>query len=445
MNCLRTILFLVVSFGFSGSLWSDQSPEAFLGEADQMLTDRQLDRLIPRESLVEVARLAQEEDMEPLDKYLISDDTLRLLRRSSLIGTDFGNLMEEYQAECDRQGGDAKIVALSEWRSLWLEKVFGHLRYIRSLKPVWSASLSQTMDYTNNVNLLVDPDSPTGNGGLGDDDSGLGLTGGLTYMPLINHNREKNWDYVGSFSLSTQFQGSEEQLEYDALQFSNRIDFKEPFSMVRKASVDWNFFRLYSYKDNGNPSSDFYRHALTFSLDGHGRKMKNGSYFDAYVPKASLQIRLKDEVGATIDEITTFRLKFGWSYLRSRKDEAFSSLGWTVDYQQDGADSVKARDFAAIGLRVYYFKVIEDLLPSRDVNWNSSIYVRHRDYDAPTAGTYESEDEVLLSTSLNTSWSARLSSSVSLTYLNKERDVLSAASESIDQWKVMWMNRFITP
>lgn len=410
-----------------------------------MLTENRLDRLIPRENLVKVAELAQEEDMKPLDKYLISDDTLRLLRRSSLIGTEFGKLMEEYQAECDRQGGDAKILAISEWRSLWLDKVFEHIRYVRSLKNIWSLSLTQTFDYTNNVNLLVDPDNVTTNGGLGDEDNGMGLTGAVTYMPLINHNRNKDWDIVSTFSLGTQFQGSEEQLEYDTVQLSNRIEFKEPFAMVKRSSVDWSFLRLYSYKKNGTLSSDFYRHAMTFSADGHARKMKEGSFFDAFVPKASLQIRLKDEIGATPDDITTFRAKFGWSYLRSRKDEPFTSLGWTLDYQQEEADSVVTRDYQALGLRVNYFTILEDFVISQPVNWNSSIYLRVRDYATPTAGSYDSENEILLATSLNTSWTANLSSSLSLNYLNKDREVLSGVDENIDQWKVMWTNRYVTP
>jgi hypothetical protein len=453
----HVFLLTLYSIFLSGSLWAYQSPEAFLKEADGMLDSRRMDRLIPRDNLVAVAKLAQDEDMEPLDQYLISDDTLRLLRRTSLIGTDFGRLMEEYQAECDRQGGDQKVMALSEWRSLWLEKVSQHLRYVRSLEPVWSFSLRQTFDHTNNV-LLADPDDPA-SAGTDKDDSGMGISGGLSYMPLLNHNKDKSWDYVGTFGLGSQFQGTEEELEYDTVNISNLFVLREPFDHVRRATVKWDFFRLYSSNPNGNSSSDFHRHALTFSLDGKARKMREGAYFDAYLPKVSFQYRLKKEIGdnllddASVSlseiDVSTLQLKFGWSYLRSRKDEAFSSLGWTFDYQQESANDKKSRDYGSYGLRVSYFRSLEGLLPSRVLNWNSSVYYRIRNYDSPVANTDDSIDEILMLTSLNTSWSASLSSSLSFSYLNKSIDVSSPttrlANESKNQWKVMWMNRFVTP
>lgn len=179
----------ILGLGMAQSAMAYQSVDGFLKDADEFLTMKQMSRILDRGDALEVAKLAQNEDMDVLGTYLVSDTMLRLMKRSGLVKTEFGRLMEEFQAECDRLGGDARLEAMAAWRTLWLEKSFAYLKYIKSLKPVWGADLVQSMDYNSNASLR-DPDDTTNNNPLGRRDSSLNISGTVRYRPTMNYEKK---------------------------------------------------------------------------------------------------------------------------------------------------------------------------------------------------------------------------------------------------------------
>ena len=138
MSLKRLLTSVGIGLTLAQGAMAYQSADAFLKDADEVLTMRQISHLIPKEKALDAAKLAQQEDMDLKGPYLVTDDNLRLMKRSGLVGSEFGKLMESYQAECDRLSEAERLEAIAAWRNLWLEKTSAYVRYVKSLKSVWS-------------------------------------------------------------------------------------------------------------------------------------------------------------------------------------------------------------------------------------------------------------------------------------------------------------------
>lgn len=461
----RPLLLLFTLFCLSGVGFAYQSPEAFIEELDGVLTPKVMGALVPNGDVIDVARLAQEEDMEPGSDYLISDQLLRRLKRSMLKGTEFSRVMEAFQAECDRLDAQKRAEAIALFRSYWLERVMEHLRYVKSLKSVWGVYLTQSIDYNSNVTLLDlsdlnDFNQATNGDPLGLRDTGLSLAGGVTYMPLINHNRNKPWDYKVNAAMSSQTQSLEESIEYDTATLTQTLSWKEPVEGIRRASLSWGFMRAWSQNPE-NPRMDFEHHAFTLAASSDVKAMKG--YFGARSQNISLQLRLKNEfrdqpnAGAEID-VQAVKLGYGWTYLKVEKNEPFQSLSWKLSLEQDRTDvesdvigiaaarlKESTRDYTAYGMTVRYNRGVPELLPEYGVSWTTVGGVRFKSWDpeASVPAPDEKENQFRVATSLKATWNRWLSSSIEVAYLHRQRDRLNDAAYSYDQWRLVWTNQFI--
>lgn len=429
----------------AASAWAYQSPDAFIKEADAYLSMKQMSRLLDREDAIEVARLAQEEDMDLSDNYLISDKMLRMMKRSGLMNTEFGRLMEEFQAECDRLTGEERAEAMSAWRALWLDKSFAYLKYIKSLKPVWGADLVQSLDYNSNASLR-DPDDPSSSSLLGMRDVGLMVDGGLRYSPTINREKKLGWGYTAKVNAMKQVQASEDSLEFETLSMNHGGRWMSPFKHIRKISLDWNFLRSYS-KNPANERSDYGRHSLRLSLVSDVQEMK-GRWATGYFHSASVQRRWKDEypdlgVGVLQNDVDTTVLNYGMTYMRMSESVPFQTLSWGLTYENQSVSATSSRSYDSWGLNLGYTRGLDDLYAKHNLNMSSSLSYRVKDVDGSLASSLDKENQLLASVALNATWSAGWSSSLSLSYLNKDKDLVAGgavSSQSVDQWRVAWTN-----
>ena len=413
-----------------------QSAGAFLKDADEALTMKQLSQLVPKDRAVEVSKLAQEEDLDLKGPYLVTDDCLRLLKRRGLVDSDFGRLMEAYQAECDRLSEQERLEALAAWRNLWLDKTSAYVRYVKSLKSVWTFEASNTLDYSSNASL-VDPDS-TSPVLSGDSDVGLGLDGSVKYRPTINREKDLGWGYEATLNGFTQKQASEDALEVDTFSLNNGIDFNRPFTGLRKLSLDWNYLRSYSQAP-GNERMEYGRHAL--SLSGFSEIKKMTGYFDGYYHTGTVQYRAKEEfplTGALGEDFNTYVLRYGLTLLRHGENVPFQTYYAGLSYENEAADRNDKRDYSVWMANLNYSRSLSDVVTRYALSWDSGVSYRMK--DASDSIGYPDEDQVMVSTALRAVWNAYASSSISVSYLNKNKE----NAPDVDQFRIAWTNVITT-
>jgi hypothetical protein len=447
-------LALALGVGLAPSSWAYQSVDGFIKDADELLTMKQMSKLLDRDDAMSVAKLAQEEDMEALGPYLVSDDMLRMMRRSGLVKTEFGLLMEEFQAECDRLTENERLEAMAAWRSLWLEKSFAYLKYIKSLKPVWGADLMQSMDYNSNVSLR-DPDSPGAVNTLGMRDTGMTLNGTLRYRPTINREKKLGWSYLAKLDVLKQSQSSVEEVQYETVSLDHGFRMNQPMEGVQNVSFNWNYMRSYS-KDPASERMDYGRHAFKLGLVSEIKSV-DGKWATGYMHNASLQYRAKEEypgVGGFApigNDLDTVVLNYGMTYLKAASDTPFQTLSWNLSYEQQSGEedsSVNAgRDYDVWALMVGYSRGLSDFISEYNMNLSSSLSYRFKDGDGSGRGTVLEDQQWLASVALNATWTAYWSSSFSVSYLNKVQDKIQSLpnpqvprTNDSEQWRVAWTN-----
>ena len=413
-----------------------QSTGAFLKDADEALTMKQLSQLVPKDRAVEMSKLAQEEDLDLKGPYLVTDDCLRLMKRRGLVGSDFGKLMEAYQAECDRLSEQERLEAIAAWRNLWLDKTSAYVRYVKSLKSVWTLEASNTLDYSSNASL-IDPDasSPTLSG---DPDVGLGLDGSVKYRPTINREKDLGWGYEAELNGFTQKQASEDALEVDTFSINNGVDFIRPCSGLRKLSLDWNYLRSYSQAP-GKERMEYGRHAL--SLSGASDIKKLDGYFGGYFHTGTVQYRAKEEFplsGATGEDFNTYVLRYGITLLRSGEGVPFQSYSAGLSYENEAADVNGKRDYSVWMTTLNYSRSLSDFVNRYALSWDSGVSYRMK--DASDFAGYPDEDQVMVNTALRAVWNAYASSSISISYLNKNKE----KAPDVDQFRIAWTNVITT-
>ena len=438
----KLLAMTVFGLGMAHSALAYQSVDGFLKDADDFLSMKQMSRILDRDDAMEVAKLAQNEDMDVLGTYLVSDTMLRLMKRSGLVKTEFGRLMEEFQAECDRLGGDARLEAMAAWRSLWLNKSFAYLKYVQGLKPVWGADLVQSMDYNSNASLR-DPDSPSDSSTLGRRDSSLNLNGTVRYRPTINYEKKLGWSYEAKFNATKQMQSSEESLEFETAAMNHGINWIQPVEGIKNVSFDWNYLRSYS-KNPARQRMDYGRHSFALGLTSEVKSI-NGLWATGYFHNGSVQYREKDEFGdlsntITANDLDTLVLRYGMTYLKADGTSPFQTLSWSLSYEDESVSVTNSREYDAMGLSLAYSRGLADIYPEHNLSMNSNLSYRIKD-GAGIGGGLDKENQWLASVSLNATWNFYWSSSLSLSYLNKDQDFSAAvASKSVDQWRIAWTN-----
>ena len=436
MSLKRLLTSVGIGLTLAQGAMAYQSADAFLKDADEVLTMRQISHLIPKEKALDAAKLAQQEDMDLKGPYLVTDDNLRLMKRSGLVGSEFGKLMESYQAECDRLSEAERLEAIAAWRNLWLEKTSAYVRYVKSLKSVWSFEFSDTLDYSSNASL-IDPDasSPTLSG---DPDVGLGLDGSVKYRPTANYEKDLGWGYEATLNGFGQFQASEDALEVNTGSFNNGFDFDHPISGIRKLSFDWNYMRSYSQAP-GKERMEYGRHSL--SLSGASDIKKLDGYFGGYYHSASVQYRAKEEyplTGATGEDFNTYVLRYGVTLLRSGEGIPFQTYNAGLSYENEAADRNGNRDYRVWMMTLNYSRSLSDLVTRYALCWDSGVSYRMK--NASDVVGYPDEDQVMVNTSLRAVWNAYASSSISVSYLNKNKENAS----DVDQFRIAWTNVITT-
>jgi hypothetical protein len=403
-----------------------QSSEAFLTEIDQFLTDREMSRLVPKDRVIDIAKLSQEEDMGVDAHYLITDEMLKLLKPQGVVATDFGSLVEGFQAEVDRLGEEDRAIALSEWRTLWMEKVMQHLTYVKSLKNPWRFQLTQVADYNSNA-ALTDPDTAPAD--FRGEDVGLSLDGGITYRPTINVEEDWGWGYTAKVNAFRQFQDDKQELDVEMLSTDHEVKWNAPIDGVRDISLGWNYIKSFS-KAPGADQAEYDRHALRLKARSD-IKATSFALADAYFHRGSLQHRWKEEIPTPLD-LNTWVASYGVTFLRSGKDVPFQSMTADIAYENEKDDGQGLRDYNASSLRLGYTRSLGDALLDLPSTWMSSVSVRNKNASSSSADEVQLYASTAVMVSIKPFWS----SSLALSYLDKDK----SGSPDVEQWRVAWTN-----
>lgn len=447
---MKLIKILIIFFVGVSPLWGYQSTEKFLKELDKFLDHKQMAKIIPNKKALEIGHLAETEDFEVSSQYLVSDELLRLLKRRNVLNTRFGELIEKFQAECDRLETSERGEAIAKWRSLWLEKVSSYLGYTKSLKRRWSFDITETLDYDSNVKL-VDPDKDQFSGRR---DTSLALNGNFKFRPFVNYKKSYAWKYHAQLIGNTKLQSSEKDLEYNSIGLKNAFSFSKLAPNLERVSFNHQYIRSYSNNPT-NTRMEYGQHKINLNFQVYPLKFDD-VYFSSAIHHVKLSFRQKEEfrdnkIGTLGEDVDAFSISIGQSLLKIGNKLPVQSYGWNLKYESQSVSPSSDRDYSFFSLGVNYSRPIPNWLPKYGLNWRTSASVRLKDWDSVKSGgnTKEDETQYTVSTSLSAKWFSNLSSNLSLSYLRKDQDlkVLTAtdvASKGVDQWRIALSNTFLT-
>lgn len=426
------------------------SIDDYLLRLDDYLSPKTMAELIPNRKALDIYRLAEDEDMEVTDDYLISDILLRNIQRSGLIDTEFGKFIEDFQNECDKLNEIPRREAIARWRSLWLEKVSNYLRYVKSLKRVWTYDLSQTIDQDSNVRLT--PQDQTTNTFSDKSDIGATHAIGLHYRPFVNHKRWSKYNYQFNLGGMTRKQASVKEVEYDTWSFGNEMRLKGISSNLTSLK----FYQAYerSYTNNPtDPRMEFDQWTLGVRGTMFPMVFKSG-YFKSASFTGGLSYKMKNEFMndngiKTVDEdIDTITLSLSQNFIRVGSGIPLETMGWSLSYQTQDVSPNDYRKFSYFSGGANYSRSLSKIIPKFPTTWRSSIGLRLKDWgDARTATGFadnESETQYTVSTSLRARWTANFSSRLALSYLHKDKGVTNSSDSKIDQFKITLNNTILT-
>ena len=298
------------------------------------------------------------------------------------------------------------------------------------------------MDYNSNASLL-DPDSVFNPTNLGRRDSSLNLNGTVRYRPTMNYEKKLGWGYVAKLNAMKQMQASVESLEFETASMNHEFNWMQPFAGVKNISLDWDYLRSY-LKDPLNERMDYGRHAFTLGVTSEVKDI-NGRWATGYFHNGSVQYREKDQYGPISNDYDTFVLKYGMTYLKFDGNSPFQTLSWTLSYEDESVASGSS-DYDAMGFSLAYSRGLGDIYPEHNLSMSSSLSYRLKD-GSGAVNALDKENQWLASVSLNATWNAYWSSSLSLSYLNKDQDNgagSAPASKSVEQWRIAWTNILAT-
>jgi hypothetical protein len=129
-------------------------------------------------------------------------------------------------------------------------------------------------------------------------------------------------------------------------------------------------------------------------------------------------------------------------------------LGWTLKYEAQSADPTTtridtSRDTSLFDLGLSYSRSLPKISSRYSLNWMNSINFRLKDWDSQSATNETSQNQITISTSLSSRWTTNCSSNFSISYMNKKSDINdpttpTRTSSTVDQWRVVFSNSFLT-
>ncbi|MBF0198284.1 MAG: hypothetical protein HQL32_11260 [Planctomycetes bacterium] len=443
MSMRKTILIsLVMAVLPLQGVFANKNYSTFLKDLDAFLTPKQIRKIVPDKEVRRIIRLAQEEDMDVQDNYLISDELLRLLRPGGVLNTEFGMLMENFQSECDRLEAEERLLAVTEWRALWLDKVSAYMGYHRTLKRLWAVDVSHSIDYDTNAHL-TDPDKDIA---LGRNDWGSSLSGGFTFRPFINQKKGLDWTFTSEVQGMNRMMAKSNDLEYDTLGWDNVLTYNNLSRQLQRLQFSLNTMRSF-LKDPDNTRMDYGN--TTLRVKGRFLPMKLGGFFKSGSNFASLQYRMKEEYadvpnGLVSQDSDTYSITYGQSYMRLAM-KTIQTYRWSLKYENQDVDPNAARSYSYFSLGLSYAQGLPHWFPKRNLYWMNYLSLRLKDWSETSIdGDKDGELQFYLSTSLRANWTSNFYSSFNISYSNKKRDILVLADESIDQWRFVLTNSYMT-
>jgi hypothetical protein len=419
-----------------------------LQNLDKALSPRAIQKFIAKEQSKAAVSLAMEEDLnaEYPNYYLLSDDMLNLFDKEGILTSPFAHQIEAFQAHVDSlKNEEEKAMAISAWKSLWLDKVSEYQVFLKSLKKRVTFDLSQDFNYDSNIKVL-DNDQ---NSGLAD--SGASFSAGLNWKPFINNKKSMDWRYAFRLSGRRTLQTDENDVQYDYLTWSNRLSYANIAPGV--STLSFNLSGTYGFQkgDGAAERFEYSQYALGSSVSFLPFKASHITFghFKSGVHKASLRIRFKDEAANTAsgilqEDVNILTLTYGQMYSQVNKTQPFQILGWNVSIENQEVDIVDTRDYTYLKLGTYYIRNISSLIENSNLTWNSRVSLRLKDWSNSTAGTRENEFEYYLSTGVSNAWTGNFSTSLDLSYRNRSQDLNNATDQDIEQWRIVLSNSFLT-
>lgn len=445
MKILLSLLLVAQLFTFG---YANSKTEEHLIKLERSLTPRAIRDFMAKEHTKAAVSLAMEEDLNAdyPNYYLLSDDMLNLFDKEGVLKSVFAKQIEAFQMHVDSlEDEEEKALAISAWKSLWLDKVSEYQVFLKSLKKRVTFDLSQDFNYDSNIKV-VDNDL---NSGLAD--SGASIAGGLNWKPFINNRKSVDWRYVFRLSGRRTLQTDENDLQYDYLTWSNRLSYANIAPGI--STLSFNLSGTYGF-NKGDGSAERYeysQYALGSSISFLPFKASGITFghFKSGVHKASLKYRMKDERANTTvptpdEDVNILSLSYGQMYSQVAKTQPFQILGWNATFENQAVDTDDTRDYTYFKLGAYYIRNVSSWIENSNLTWNNRISLRLKDWSDSTANTRENEFEYYLSTGLSNSWTGNFNTSLDISYRNRSQDINSAADQNMDQWRIVLTNTYLT-
>jgi len=441
---------------FGSSLFSVQaenSSQAFLEQLDQDLNKKVLIKYIHKNRANSTVSLAMEEDLNAdyENNYLLSDKMLGLLKKKGILGSSFAYKIEAFQNHIDSlKSEEEKLEAISAWKSLWLDKVSEHLVYLKSLKKVFTYDLTQSLNYDSNIKLENDDDSFSGAS-----DTGAGLDLGVNIRPFMNKEKNNDWSYTGRISGSQTYQTDENDLQYSYLNIGNSFTYKNFHPSITSLKIN-----LSGTLGFNNGDSNDRREFNQFSLKNTVKFLPFEpnvvfDYFQSAIQHASFRVKTKHETpdnanGISREDLLTFSLSYGQTYLRLKKDQPIQTLKWSLKAESQTLDSDSSREYQYLGLLLYYTRDLNDITDKLhlsdkfDLTWINYGSLRLKNWSTPSANDRDDEEEYFLSTGIQSAWTQHFSTSLNIAYRKRQQGVRNSAGNDIDQWRVVLSNTILS-
>lgn len=446
---MKKLLSIALLMGSAANLMAD-STEHHLQQLNRDLTPKAIGKYVPKQNTTSVIRLAMEEDLDAdyENNYLLSDEMLSLLNKDGVLGSSFAAKIEKFQNYIDGlDSEEEKMIAIAEWKTLWLDKISERQVYLKGLKKLFTFDLTQSVNYDSNLRLESSDDAFSGA-----DDTGGSLAGGINYRPFINKKKSKDWSYNMRLSGRRTYQAEENDLQYDFITFSNALTFRNihhniplmKFSITetvgfQRGSTDSE--RRYEYNQGViNGKVQFSPFQPKSFLD----------YFQSGIQEVNLRFRSKHEeagpggANPKEDDLYAFSASYGHMYLRHKKGQPLQTFKWDIKAETQILDTDDSRDYNYLKLSALYTRELSDLTDKFDLTWINSGSLRLKDWSDPSAGGRDDEEEYFLSTGVRSVWTNYFSSSLNASYRKRNQGLSGAAGRDIDQWRVVLSNTFLT-
>ncbi len=457
MMKINTRIFLVnalvigfVQFGLWAAepSWVGRVPEEcipFLEQVDKGLSMKVMGKMVPRSNINAIYTLAQEEDMEVQDGFLISDELLRLLNKKGILDTEIGSVLESLQNCIDGVNTEERMQLIEVWRSLWLNKVADYARYVNGLKKIYTLDFSTTVDFDTNVKLS--PEDQANPFYSEEDALGINNNFGVTLRPFINSKDMKDWSLETRVGVDVRRMSKVEVVQYDEVNFAQSYRRKFDEGVLRAINGRLGYSRSFSQAP-GAQRLEFERWSLF-----QGFKFRPMSISWGKVNKTAFSVNLgyrnKDDfanpgAGLAFDlKNSGFDIKVAEDFYAGIGGKTHT-LGWYLRVDAQSTDQVATRDYSSYALGLKYGLPVDIPNFSRKLLWNSRLELRKKTWDSPVAGGLEDEFQFSVDTNLRAVLSENWSTRLGLSYLTKDQSMFQAASQDIKQFRIAWTSTYLT-